>query len=358
MLPDIVNFFIVLSVVVLIHELGHFVAAKLVGVKVEEFGLGYPPKAIGKKIGETIYSINWLPFGGFVRLFGEQEADAPGTKSSKAFFHKTKLQRTFVILAGVFMNLVLGVVCFSLIYSIKGIPEEVNYIVVEAVSPNSPAQQAGLGVGDKVLAINDQHMQQVSEFVGYLKDKGGQNVTIDIERKGEKKEINLTPRQNPPEGEGAVGVLVSNYDNIFYPMWQMPFRGTYVGVQEAYGWTKMMLVGLGTMVMQAFAGKAPEVAGPVGIYKITSTVAKEGIIPLIKFIGIFSINLAVVNVLPIPALDGGRFLFILIEGLIGKKIKPAIEAYINMAGMALLVGLMLLVTGFEVFKLIKGNFGI
>lgn len=353
MLPDPIIFALVLSVVVLIHELGHFVAAKLIGVKVEEFGLGYPPRAIGKKIGETIYSLNWLPFGGFVKIFGEQEAEAPETKSKRAFFNKGKKQRSLVILAGVFMNLVLAVFCFSLIYSIVGIPEEVDYISIDAISQNSPAKEAGLETNDVVVGIDGIAMTETKQFVEYLQDKKGVEIVINIKRNGEVQNFALTPRVDPPEGEGAVGVLVSNFDNVFYPKWQMPFRGAVVGFEEAYGWTKMMVVGLGTMVKEAFQGVKPQVTGIVGIYEVTSTVAAEGVLAIIKFIGILSINLAVVNILPIPALDGGRFLFILFEKAIGKKMKPKLEATINTIGFMVLVGLMILVTVGDVIRVIK-----
>lgn len=353
MLPNFVIFILVLSIVVLIHELGHFVAAKLIGVKVEEFGFGYPPRAIGKKIGETIYSINWLPFGGFVKIFGEQEAEAPKTRSKKAFFNKSKKQRSMVILSGVVMNLVLAVVCFSLIYSLVGIPEEVNYISVDAVSKDSPAENAGIEKGDVVLGIDGVVMKKTDEFVEYLKDKKGKEIVINIKRDMGKKEYPLVPRVNPPEGDGAVGVIVSNYDNVFYPKWQMPFRGTWVGLQEAYGWTKMMVVGLGKMIKDAFLGVKPQVTGVVGIYEVTSVVAAEGFLAIVKFVGILSINLAVVNILPFPALDGGRFLFILFEKAIGRKMKPKLEASINMVGMMILIGLMVLITVGDVLRVIK-----
>jgi regulator of sigma E protease len=350
---DLLNFVIILSVVILVHELGHFLAAKFTGIKVEEFGLGYPPRIFGKKFGETIYSLNLLPFGGFVRMFGEQEADTEGSKNPRAFFNKSKKQRSLVILAGVVMNLLLAVVCFSFIYSVAGIPEEVDYIMVDGISANSPAEQAGINPMDRILSINGQKMQKTADFVEFLKTKKAQEITLDLERDGQEIQVALTPRQNPPEGEGAIGVIVSNYDNIFYPKWQMPFRGTWVGIQEAYGWTKAMFVGLGQIIKGLFMGEKPEVRGVVGIYQITSAVAEQGTLALVKLVGILSINLAVINILPFPALDGGRFIFILLEKVIGKKIKPKIEAYINMAGMVVLIALMVLVTVADVIRVVN-----
>jgi len=195
----------------------------------------------------------------------------------------------------------------------------------------------------------------VQEFVGFLEDKKGEEVSILIERNGQEQTTSLVPRENPPEGEGAVGVLVSNYDNVFYPWWQMPFRGAWVGIQEAYGWTTMMVSGLAQTIQGLFKGAKPEVTGVIGIYQITSTVAEQGILPVIKFIGILSINLAVINILPFPALDGGRFAFILLEDLIGKKIRPKVEAYVNMVGMAILITLMVLITIGDVLRIVRGG---
>ncbi|NMB57132.1 RIP metalloprotease RseP [Candidatus Beckwithbacteria bacterium] len=372
MLPAIIIFLLVLSIVVLIHEIGHFLSAKIIGIKVNEFGFGYPPRIIGfyqnlkgkfksvfwvkdvdKEAKSTIYSLNLLPFGGFVRLFGEQEEGSEKTTSKTAFYNRSKLERTIVMLAGIFMNLVLGVVCFSIIYSSVGIPETVDYITVQGISPNSPAQQAGIKLEDKILSIDEKQMTKTEDFVNYLKDKGGKEIIIAIERNGQKQVITLVPRENPPAGEGAVGVMVTNVDNVFYPAWQMPFRAAWVGIQETYTWTLLMIEGLGQMVTSILSGVAPQVAGPVGIYQMTSDAASAGILVLIKFIGILSINLAVVNALPFPALDGGRFLLLLIEKAKGSKINTKIEMYLNMIGMLFLIGLMILVTVLDVMRLVK-----
>jgi len=351
-MTTLIIFLIILSIVVLIHELGHFLMAKKVGVRVEEFGLGYPPRAIGKKIGETIYSLNWLPFGGFVRLYGEMEEGSETTKSKRAFYNRSKKEKGLVILAGVFMNLMLAIACFSLIYSIKGIPEEVNYVMVDGIAPNSPAEEAGIQIGDRIIAIDGVEIERVDKFVEYLKDKQGKEVLFEFKQGDSLAKKILIPRLDPPQGEGAIGVAVSNYDNVFYPIWQMPFRGAWVGIQEAFAWTKLMFGGLGQMIGDSFSGKAPEVSGVVGIYQATGTVAEMGFLALVKFVGILSINLAVVNILPFPALDGGRFLFLLLEKAMGKKMKPIIEAKINMIGMMILIGLMVAVTVLDVRRLI------
>lgn len=366
-MPNIIVFFIILSIVVLVHELGHFFAAKKNKVKVEEFGFGYPPRVFAKKIGETVYSLNALPFGGFVRLFGEQEADLNLADKvlekvkRRAFYQKGKKQRIAVIVAGVLMNFLLGAAAFSLVYSLIGIPEQVDYIVVNDIIAGSPAESAGLKIDTRVDAVNGRRVFNPSEFKEIIEENKGKEVVLGtLERSGDKRgwinrqEVRLTPRENQAEDEGAVGILIANYDNIFYPIWQMPFRGAWVGIKEAVAWGAMMIAGVWTIFSQLAArGTVPPVAGPIGIYQITSSVSKQGFLALVKFTGILSINLAVINILPFPALDGGRLLFVFLEKAIGRKIKPVIEQWVNFVGMVILLSLMLLVTFREAFDLVK-----
>jgi regulator of sigma E protease len=346
---------VVLSIVILLHELGHFLAAKINNVKVEEFGMGFPPRLIGKKIGETIYSLNWIPFGGFVRLFGEHEFESKDTKSPRAFFNQSKKVRSFVILAGVMMNILLGVVCFSIFYSSLGIPEETDNVIIEVVMPNSPAEQAGIERGDRIEAINGEEISTTQEFVTAVRERSGEEVEFSLIRKGQQQTITLVPRVDPPPEEGAIGVVVSNFDNVFYPWWQMPFRGAWVGIQEALAWIRMIFAGLWQVVTGIFVGQTPEVAGPLGMAQIINRVAQEGVLYLIRFMGIISINLAVINVLPFPALDGGRFVFIMLEKVIGKKMRPKIEAYVNMVGMIFLLSLMVLITVADILRIVRGG---
>lgn len=361
-MPSFLAFLIVLSLVILIHELGHFLAAKKAGVKVEEFGFGYPPRAWGKKIGETIYSINWLPFGGFVKLFGQQREGATNAElaSPRAFVNQGKKKRAVVIIAGIAANFLLGAVCFSLVYSLIGIPKKVDYVVVDYVVSNSPAEGAGIRQGDKIVKVLDKEIFDVKQFVDLMDERREIETEIVIVSKikgkfDEKTQrtARVTPRRDPPEDEGALGILISNYDNIFHPFWQMPFRGAWVGIQEAVGWGIAMLLGVVQMVKQLFTGVIPEVTGPIGIYQITSGVASQGILALTKFIGILSINLAVVNLLPFPALDGGWLALVFLEKAIGRKLKPGFEYWINAVGMVLLIGLMIAITANDVIRVIK-----
>ncbi len=343
-------FLAALSVLIFIHELGHFLVAKKAGVKVEEFGFGYPPRLWGKKVGETIYSINWLPFGGFVRLHGEDYLE-DGRKGERALCNKSKLTRALVAFAGVAGNFLLGIVCFSVIYSFMGIPTKVDEVYIEAVAPRSPAQKAGLQPGEKIVSLQGQPVKTSKEFVEIIEKDEGEEVFLVTDRG----EYRIVPRRDPPEGEGALGVAISNVDLVFYPFWQMPFRGAWVGIKEAVGWGMMILMSIVTAVESLVAGIVPEVAGPIGIYEITANVVKQGWFLTLQFIGVLSVNLAILNLLPLPALDGGRLLFIGIETIIGKRVKPKIEQYVHMVGMALLIALMILVTFNDFVRLFRNN---
>jgi len=343
MLPPIIIFLIVLSILIFIHEIGHFLAAKKAGIKVEEFGFGYPPRAWGKKIGETIYSINWIPFGGFVKLLGQEKREKKkwsAAEAKKAFFSQSKKAKVLVLLAGVFGNFVLGIICFSIIYSKLGIPTKVDYVKVVGVVENGPADNVGLQKDDQIIAVEDEKVDSLEEFVELIEENKGEEVSL-ITRD---KEFLIVPRENPPENEGRLGIIISDVEMVFYPWWQMPFRGAIEGIKEAFGWSLMILQGIGTSIGQLFTGVVPEVAGPIGIFQLTTAAAKDGLLSLIQFVGILSINLAILNLLPFPALDGG-YLFLLFAGdLFGEKRREKIEHVLNVGGFLILISLMILVT--------------
>lgn len=349
MLPPILVFFIIFSLLVLVHELGHFLVAKRAGIKVEEFGFGYPPRVISVKYGETIYSLNLLPFGGFVRLYGEERMTGKEGKFKRAFFNQSKRVRISVLLAGVIANFFLGLFCFIFIYSQIGIPTETSKVIIAGVSPGSPAEKAGIKADDQIMALNGNDEIFLNNFTEMVKQRAGEEISMRVKRKTangvEEKEFYLTPRIKPPEGEGAIGVAVTNIEMVVYKNWKMPFLAIYMGVKEALGWAEMIFLSLITMIRKLFVGQLPQdVSGPIGIYQLTSRVSKQGFLVTLQFLAILSINLAILNIMPLPALDGGRILFVVLEKVIGRKIKPKIEQYVNIAGMVFLLGLMILVT--------------
>jgi regulator of sigma E protease len=367
MLVTILVFIIILSVLVLIHEAGHFVTAKLFGIKVEEFGFGLPPRIFGKKFGETLYSINWLPIGGFVKLYGEDEAGAgkPQFKAQKskvkakdedrAFFARPVWQRFIVVFAGVFMNFVLAVAILSFLFSFVGVPTPNNKVSVDAIVKNSPADKAGLKAGDIIESINGTTITTTTQLISITKKHLGEKMALKVEAKNAKiKTIEITPRKVYPSNEGAMGVAISESATIKkYPWYEAPFVGTKEALHETY----LIGNGLVMIVVQIFtkASIPSDVAGPIGIAQLTGTVVKIGPFAVLSFVALLSLNLALINVLPIPALDGGRLLFILIEGIFRKKVDQRIEGYAHAVGMAILLGLIALITLHDLFRIFTGQ---
>lgn len=348
---QILQFILVLSVLILVHEAGHFFVARRMGVKVEEFGFGIPPRIWGKKYGETLYSLNWLPFGGFVRLHGENSEEGV-TEPARAFVNKSKKARSAVIVAGVIMNFLLAIVLFSITYSFTGVPRQGDAVRILQVDEGSPAAEAQIVADDYVRAVNGSEIKGSDGFMAAVGSETG-DITFTVEHDGEIRDVVMTPRENPPEGEGPLGVVVSSTEVYFPVWWQRPFYGAYYGIQEALYWGGAVIGGFVMLFSNLFSGTVPgDIAGPVGIYAITTEAASFGFLSLINFVGILSINLAVLNIIPFPALDGGRLLFIFLEGIFGKKVLPKIENVFHTVGMALLILLLIVITIGDVRRLI------
>ena len=353
-------FFLVLSVLVLVHEAGHFVMARILKIKVEEFALGLPFTRpifkIRRKKG-TQYSIYPLLFGGFVRLAGE---DGPGD-----FYDRSKKYRLAVILAGVVMNMVLAISLFVVIYGIAGVPvRQVDKVTIAGVEEGTPAKLAGLLVNDRIVAVENKPLTDANELGKLMKSWAGMGVNLTIERgqgtvlfEGvfekniEQKTINIVPRVNPPEGQGALGIVLATYPYIETKR-GTPVESAIQGFKSTGMWIGRVFEGLRQIGGSLSKGKAPEgVSGPVGIYKLTGVVAAEGILPVLELIAILSVNLGVFNVLPIPALDGGRAAFIVIEIVTKRRISAETEQKVNSIGMMVLLGLMVLISLQDVIRL-------
>lgn len=340
-------FVFILSFLVFIHELGHFFMARRAGVKVEEFGFGYPPKMFRfwKDREGTEYTVNWLPFGGFVRMSGEDpdsgELDA---RNQSAFYAKNKRARLGIIVAGAVMNFIFGAVAFGILYTKSGIPTNLGYVLVEEVKNDSPAFVAGLKQGDivreLVVAGSSEEVNSVTGFVQRVSEFKGSTIQLRLD---DDKLLDVYVRTDAeiPEGQGALGVSITDFAMKQYPLWQMPFRGMWVGTKAAVNFGVFLLQSLGKMFYDMiFMGIVPkDVAGPVGIVHMAQ---KENLLTsgwemILNFAAILSINLGVVNLLPIPALDGGRAVFVLLEGIIKKERLTWLEKRANAAGMILLL---------------------
>ncbi|MBI3954747.1 site-2 protease family protein [Candidatus Collierbacteria bacterium] len=357
---EFVAFLLILSVLVLVHEWGHYITAKMFGVRVDEFGIGLPPRA--KKLfvrKGTLFSLNWLPLGGFVKLHGETyDESVEGIEDRNAFWSKSLIQRLVILISGVVMNFVFGVAVFAIVYSFLGIPTQTDKVKITDVEAGAPADQIGLKKDDlvKQFKVEDQvtDITSVEQLVRLINENKGREVELQVEDEQGTRKISAVPRVDPPAGEGALGIALSHIEMKKYPAWQMPFRGMVVGMKEATAWGKEILNGLYRMVSGLWQGRGvPEdVAGPVGIYQVSAQVFRFGLLPLLQFMGILSINLAILNILPIPALDGGRVAFLGIEALVGRKLKNRIEGITHTVGMIILLSLMILITIRDVARLL------
>jgi regulator of sigma E protease len=362
----ILIFLLVLSVLVIIHELGHYLAARIFGVKAEEFGYGFPPRLIGivkengkwKKVGakdetsykNTIWSINWLPLGGFVRIKGESADDKIDDKD--AFQTKPIWQRIIILAAGVTMNWLLAFVLFATIFLI-GAPAALENVPAGAqvkdqsvriinILPESPAQKAGLEVGDRVYLISNQAPANADEAVGGIREMGEAEFEVAIKRGEEEKIIKVNPEYIESLGRIGIGVAMADIGIVSFG----PFQAIKQAAVVTYDYTKAVVFSFGGLFKDLILlrGFKQDVTGPVGIAVMTGQIAKQGIVPLMQFAAVLSINLAVVNFLPIPALDGGRVMFLIIEKIRRKQMKQRIEASIHQIAFISLLILILLVT--------------
>ncbi len=364
MILTIIAFVLILSVLVLVHELGHFITAKKFGVKVEEFGFGFPPRVFGFKKGETIYSINLLPFGGFVKMFGEDAAGGgkirgKGERESgkgdikRAFFARPAWQKAIIVFAGVVMNFVLAVVLISYLFAAQGVALPTKNVKIVEVVKNTPAAQVGLIVGDVVTNVNGKKITDTKEFADLTRKYLGDKITIDVKRGDRLISLVVTPRKEYPKGEGPLGVAISSTEIKKYAWYEAPFFGTW----EAIKFSLLILTGLFDMVVNlVLHGARPAgVAGPIGVAQLTGQAVSYGLNATLWFMALLSLNLAVLNVLPIPALDGGRLFFILIELITRKKVNAKYETLAHAVGLVLLLSLIVVITFFDVLRLLSGK---
>jgi regulator of sigma E protease len=400
-ISTVVYFLLVLSVLVLVHEIGHFIFARRFGVRVEEFGLGYPPRALtlwrengmiqiqskkirvprkfvlppavqpgswvvyktamvngremltaidpidqesrapaGSQVQDldrgTIYTLNWLPLGGFVRMTGEENPSDP-----RSFAAARPWKRAIILAAGAGMNVLLAIVVFTII-AMAGMSNPIELVSITAVSPGSPAEGAGLQPGDRLVTINGIPVQNRTDVTRAAFDLSGQPVTLELKRGKDNVTVTLTPRNKPPKNEGRIGITMAaqllREETVSYPVWQaIPF-----GISRTFDTGGQIFTGFRRMV----DGSAPvEVGGPVKIAQYTNLAAQLGFLTLMEFTALLSVNLAIINMFPFPALDGGRLVFVVLEALRrGKRVSPEKESLVHFVGMAILLIMMALIT--------------
>jgi regulator of sigma E protease len=352
MIITILVFLGVLALLIIAHELGHFGTAKAFGIKVEEFGLGFPPRLLGIKRGETLYSLNAIPLGGFTKMAGEEDP-----KVKRSFAGKGVGSRLIVLSAGSIMNLLLPLVLFSIAFMI---PHQVvmEPTVVKIVNPGSPAAVAGIEVGDTILEVNGKTINNFSELHRYTELNLGEEVTILVEHSdATREEVQLIPRWQPPEDEGAIGIerdiefALANRTTVSQhePFW----RAIPMGASEC---VEVFVLIKNEVLKWVTGATTPQVAGPVGIAQLTGEAAKAGISPLLELTGFISINLGIINLLPLPALDGGRIVFVLLEWVRrGKRVSPKTEGLVHLIGFAMLMALILAITYQDIIRIISGD---
>jgi len=411
----IIAFVIMLSFLVFVHELGHFITAKKVGIVVEEFAIGFPPRAVklwqdegklgldeqkyiigrktdvpkGLEIGSDVYVqteprangqdevthieivdpdesddtksstrvtylekpteyvLNWIPFGGYVKMLGEEDPTAPGS-----FASKSKTARLIVLSAGSVMNLIAAVVIFTIMF-MTGSPEPIGETFIADIAPNSPAEQVGIQINDIIFQVDDVVVETTSDVANYTQTKRGQEITLKILRNESELQISLVPRVNSPPGEGAMGIAIQTR-----PIGQ---RITKYSIGEAFVKATSATVNIAispflipvAIMRKTISAEDARPVGPVGIYDIAGsaigeTVAQGVLYPILLVTALISAALAVTNLLPIPALDGGRIMFIIIEAIRGRRISPEKEGAVHLIGLAFLMVLMVVITIYDV----------
>lgn len=354
-------FILILIALVMAHEAGHFFTAKAFGIYVHEFGLGFPPRIGAFKYGETEYSLNWLPIGGFVRLEGEEQSSHPRSLSERP-----RWQRLIVLAAGAVVNLVLPIFLFAFALSF---PHEVQVgrALISVVVPESPAEVAGLQEGDVIYTIGGRDTLNVAEASRYVRLNVGRTVDIRVRRSGEYLTIPVQARRSPPEGQGPTGISIA--PSVVAPD-GLPFTETiaqppWESIPNGFRQTWDTLILAQNEIRSWFGsggGGGPQFAGPIGIGQTVGEVARsqekasDAVSPLLELAALLSINLGILNLLPLPMLDGGRIFFLIVEvARGGKRIAPDKEAIVHMAGFILFIGLALVITFIDINRIINGE---
>ncbi len=328
MIINILQFIGVLASMIILHEVGHFLACRIFGVKVEEFGIGFPPRITRLfTMRGTEYTLNWIPLGGFVKPLGEAQPEVEGgLAASKPWV------RIGVYIAGPLMNLLVAVILYSVIFSRLGVPDT-SVIQIQDVVSNSPAAEAGLLPGDTVLSVNGQEPDSYDALRSEIYSNLGENVTISYQRDGQVGQVSLVPRANPPEGEGAIGILMTS------PVKELNWFQALPLAAAATTEHSIAVMKLPGQLIRGSADAAGRPVGYKGMYDIYAG-AKEGqLVPgtpadinVLLFLVSITVSLGVLNLLPIPALDGGRILFVLPELIIGRRVSQQVQNVINAIG--------------------------
>ena len=373
---NILIFIIILLVLVVSHEFGHFIVAKINKIRVDEFSFGFPPKLFGKKIGETTYNFNALPLGGYVKIYGQGADDFPGQNGEevteldqgRSFMHKPRYIRAMVLIAGVVMNFLVAWLLLSIGF-MSGLPTSVEAVpkgaiiknqalTITSVLPNSPAAKSGIKTGDKIISLDtgkDTTLTLPSTLgtesvQTFIKNHNGEQVNVSLVRGKEQMNIIVVPEISKTSDVVMIGISMDMIGTLKLPVYKAVWEGLKLSADVFVA----TLAGFYNLIHSAIIGKADisALTGPVGIVGVVGDAAKFGFIYLLSFTALISINLAVINLVPFPALDGGQLLFLLIEKIKGSRIKPQIANTVNAIGFGLLMLLMVIITYHDIVKLL------
>jgi len=350
MLLSLIVFLAIFSLVVLVHEFGHYIVARRNGIKVLEFGIGYPPRIATLAVRDGVeYTLNALPVGGFTRMLGEEDPSDP-----QSFAAQSRWTRIWTLLAGSMMNLLLAAVLFAGAF-VMGEQIAVGEVEVDSVVAGTPADRATMRAGDVIVSVDGEPIRNMLELMEETQASAGREVEVMLRRSGEERTVTITPRVSPPPGEGAMGIVIrmaEGYEivTVRHPIWEAVAMGVgevWVVFRETIlGFARVFRVGIG----------ASGIAGPVGILQIGGVVAQTGLANLMRFAGLLSVNLFIVNLLPVPPLDGGRIAFIVLEKLRGgRRVQPQRESLVHFVGLLLLLAFTVLVSYYDVMRIFSGG---
>jgi regulator of sigma E protease len=353
----VILFLLMFTVIIAVHEFGHYLTARLLGMKVLEFAFGFPPRIAAIRHAGIDYSINAIPFGGFVRILGQDDFSIrqAGEGDPGSFTSKPWWAQAIVLAAGVTMNVVLALFVLTIAFA-TGTTGSTGDVRVRAVAPNSPAEKVGIQVGDIVRAADGREITRADDLVTYVttqaKQHPGQEVTLAVERNGQSlPPIKAVPRAEPPEGEGPIGIGLEEVQGAKTYALPEAFR-------EAVSLSGQVVVQIAQLPGQLLASRtstsAPTVGGPIEIFRVTGQVAQYGVPAFLKLVGVLSVNLAVLNIVPFPGLDGGRLFFVLLGGIFRVRFSPQVEAAVHAVGFLLLLLLLVVVSINDIRRVVGG----
>jgi len=344
MFGNVLLFIIVLSVLILVHEFGHFIVARLCGVGVEKFSLGFGPKLIGKKIGITDYRISAIPLGGFVKMVGDEpDAEIDPADIPLSFLHKSLLKRISIVAAGPFFNILLAIILFFSIFFISGV--QILLPSIGSVKDNSPAHSSGLTQKDLIMGIDGKKIDSWEEMSKIISNSNGKTLSLSVKRNDREININVKPHQT--KDKNLFGEDIERYiigitpSGDFLKKRLNIFEALYKSAVYTYNISELTIVSIGKIIKGTVSAK--NLGGPIMIAQMVDQHAKEGPSNLIIFVALISINLAILNFLPIPVLDGGHLLFFFIEAIIRRPVNTKVRMIAQQAGAVILIMLMIIV---------------